>query len=319
MPLRSLCCCRADEAVVARKAPPTTSQNHDDAAGPPGLIALSDVSSLAYMDAVADEKDWIDLTPTPSTLQRMGSTGDIFYDAASASSGASGQVERGGRGRIRNNVIVTTTQQEQPVHDDDDDEHLLAPEFRSDASASTKSSRHHHRAAARKNLLSGFPGQLTPAQLKAYQEFRTKLREGGADTAVYRDMVDNYRAVEPESYALCRYLRLHKFNVKKTFVFMHEHKHKWNEAAANDFYPNIEKAVGAPLSVLLTQFPSLYYGNSKEGYPVCYFNAGGLCAEGMECVTKPENLANVIWYNMMHDLKYNLFPAAKKRHPDFVR
>ena len=73
------------------------------------------------------------------------------------------------------------------------------------------------------------------------------------------------------------------------------------------------------MSVLLAQFPSLYYGLSKQGYPVCYFNAGRISVEGVECVTDPELLGNVIWHYMMHDLKYRKFPEAKKRRPGFKR
>lgn len=167
--------------------------------------------------------------------------------------------------------------------------------------------------------MAGFPGHLTPAQLKAYQQFRAELKERRASTSVYQEMVENYSALEPESYELCRYLRSQNFNVKKVFAYMDHHAPRWKEAATQDFYPNVEDAVGAPLSVLLTQFPSLYYGFSKQGYPCCYFNAGGLSVEGIECITDCDRLANLIWYNMMHDLKYNKFPEAKQRHPDFVR
>ena len=100
---------------------------------------------------------------------------------------------------------------------------------------------------------------------------------------------------------------------------MDKYAESWQEAAVDDFYPDVSQAVGAPLSVLLTQFPSLYYGLSRGGYPCCYFNAGKLSVEGIECFTDCDKLPRVIWYTMMHDLKYQKFPAAQRRNPQFQR
>jgi hypothetical protein len=161
----------------------------------------------------------------------------------------------------------------------------------------------------------GFPGSLTPSQLKAYQQFRSELEERGG---IYKEMVYNYSDLEPEPYALCRYLRFCNFNVGKCFAYMDKHVERWNEAKKHDFYPDVSAAVGAPLSVLLTQFPSLYLGFAREGYPCCYFNSGTLSVEGMECVTDLDLVPNFIWYTMMHDMKRK-FREVQEKDPSFVR
>lgn len=188
------------------------------------------------------------------------------------------------------------------------EELLLAPAYRS-------TTRKHHQWVSHKSKEWGFPGNLTRHQLKAYLEFKTLLHQRGG---VYKEMVYCYRDIEQEPYALCRYLRFCNFNVPRVFKYMDEHVEKWEIAKANDFYPTIWEAVGAPVNVLLTQFPSVYSGYSRDGYPVCYFNSGSVNVEGIECICDTATLPNFIWYTMMHDVK-DIFAKVQAIHPEFNR
>ena len=315
MPPRLCCCCAADTAIITdtRKAAQRRLSN------------ASSIQSLAYMDAVQDVKEFEEEDRKIAMLTRQGSSNtDRFFDAIEEDAGSDPGTSHEPR-KASNPTATTATSsttalpssrlQDAIVEDDDfsNDEALLAPEYRTDGSTSTNRRRKRHTPDEK-----GFPGFLTPTQLKAYRQLRDELRQQSSDS-IYHQMVYNYSELEPESYALCRYLRMYNFHVKRVWHHMDHHADRWKQAATHDFYPTVFDAVGAPLSVLLTQFPSLYYGLSKKGYPCCYFSAGPLSVEGIECVTEPDNLANFIWHNMMHDLKYNKFPQAKKRHPDLKR
>lgn len=305
MPPRFCCCCAADAAVIADTGKEARRLSQ----------ASSVQESLAYMDAVQDFKD----LEEPVALSRQGSGNERFFDAIQVVGSDQGSVvmnesSRKVSNRTETTTVSSTADLETPEDENnDDDEALLAPEYRTDGSMSTHRRRRRHSPEER-----GFPGFLTKDQLKAYRQLRDELRRHPSDS-IYHQMAYNYIDLEPESYALCRYLRLYNFNVKKVLHHMDSHAAKWKQAATHDFYPDVFDAVGAPLSVLLTQFPFLYYGLSKKGFPCCYFNAEALSVEGVECVTDCDHLANVIWHNMMYDLKYNKFPEAKKRHPDFNR
>jgi hypothetical protein len=252
----------------------------------------------------------------------MSSADEVFYDADQAPFQEEEEERTGKKSSLRTPRFVAfeeekkTAEEEEwddKVFQDYEDKDLLAPEYR-DGSVST-SGRHRRRMDPSEM---GFPGFLKPDQLKALQELREAIKKKGKHS-IYHEMVYAYIDLEPEPYALSRYLRLYHFNVKKVFQHMDKSADLWTEARKHNFYPTISDAVHAPASVLLTQFPSLYYGLSKKGFPCCYFNAGALSAEGIECVTDPANLANFIWHTMMHYMKKDKFPEAKKKHPEFMR
>jgi len=292
--------------------------------------------SLAYMDAVQDVKELEEGDRRIAVLTRQGSNNtnnDRFFDAKEEELGSDDELKSYEPPRKASNRTATTASSStvaspsSPNKNNDDvnhgnDEALLAPEYRTDESTTSTNKRHRKRHPGHHHHYTpdemGFPGFLRPDQLKSYQHLRDEIRQHPSNS-IYHEMMYNYTDLEPESYALCRYLRQYNFHVKKVFHHMDRHAEQWKRAKTNDFYPNMSDAVGAPLSVLLTQFPSIYYGLSKRGYPCCYFNAGAISVEGIECVTDTENLANVIWHNMMHDMKYNKFPEAQKRHPGFKR
>lgn len=312
MPLLCGCCGRRAEDAVVSRAIPTSSPIQPNNNPKQTIDAPSEVSSsLAYMDALTDEKDLKDINSNSENKQ------EVFFDAAAAavtSSESNNAEEMGPSSEREVSVEVIHPISSNSTDKNVSDEDLLAPQYRS----SQNSTRSSNSKEDRDPTMTGFPGHLTPKQLHVYQQFRDELL---TKSEIHQQMVYNYSSVhlEPESYALCRFLRERNFHLKDVWKHMDKHVAAWEAAAQHDFYPNVEAATGAPLSVLLTQFPSLYYGNSKEGYPCCYFSAGKLSPEGVECITDGDRLANTVWYNLMHDLKYSKFPEAKKRNPHFLR
>lgn len=240
-------------------------------------------SSLYYISAESEEED--------DELESVLEDGDdvFFFDAVDTSVAADNEVQILGKRR----------------HMTKEDESLLA-------SLSTSGKR--MRAVARSSEEWGFPGSLTHHQLACYQEFRSEVKRRGG---VYEEMVYCYKDIEPAPYALCRFLRWANFHVEKVFKYMDSHVKQWNEAKKHNFYPDAGIA-GAPLSVLLTQFPSVYTGFAKEGFPVCYFHSSNLSVEGIDCVTDVERLPNFIWYTMLHDIK-RIYVEAMTRQPTMKR
>mmetsp|Transcript_19979 Transcript_19979/g.29446 ORF Transcript_19979/g.29446 Transcript_19979/m.29446 type:complete len:622 (+) Transcript_19979:190-2055(+) len=169
----------------------------------------------------------------------------------------------------------------------------------------------------------GFPGNLTQKQLDACMEFRSELHKRSTSSAykdghLYPEMVGTFRDVEEEPYALCRFLRARDFNVEQVFDMMNEHLEIWKHAKESDYYPDIDAAMGCPLSIVLTQYPVLYSGNAKEGYPVCYFHAGRLTVQGIECITTLDSIPKMMWNTMVYQVA-GIFRDAAELNPDFVR
>lgn len=165
----------------------------------------------------------------------------------------------------------------------------------------------------------GYPGELTKEELSACLRFRSELNQRKTDgESRYREIVDAFHGIEEEPYALCRFLRARKFNVQAVFEMMGESLDVWREASSFDFYPDPDEAIGAPISVLLTQYPFLYSGVAKNGSGVSYFRAGKLKVEGIDCVTDFENLSNLIWHNAMHGFPREI-AKVRARDPDGAR
>lgn len=156
----------------------------------------------------------------------------------------------------------------------------------------------------------GYPGELTEEELSDCLRFRSELNRRKTDgESRYRQMVDAFHGVEEEAYALCRFLRARKFDVEAVFEMMEEGLDVWKEASEHNFFPDPDVAVGAPVSVLLTQYPMVYSGISKNGSAISYFQAGQLKVEGIDCVTDLENLTNMLWHNAMHRLPQEIEKA----------
>lgn len=170
------------------------------------------------------------------------------------------------------------------------DETLLAPVYRAASQ---------HRKKMKPNRSDedwGFPGALDIDQLAKYRELRSQLQRRGG---VYLEMAYAYEEFEGHEDALCRYLRYCNFNVPNVFKFMDTRMEIWEIAKKNDFYP--DAGFRAPLSVFLSQFPSVYKGFAKDGYPVCYLENGKISVEGVSCITDLDKVPNFIWYTLMHE------------------
>jgi hypothetical protein len=103
----------------------------------------------------------------------------------------------------------------------------------------------------------GFPGELTDAELRAVKLLQSELRDRDP---IYNEIVRALSSVEKEAYALCRFLRARKFDVEKVFALLDEAKEYYARARDNDFYPDLEEALGVPRSVFLSQYPAVFYG-----------------------------------------------------------
>lgn len=158
----------------------------------------------------------------------------------------------------------------------------------------------------------GYPGHLTEKEFDACVKFRKQLRER---ESVYRDMVDAFSPVEDEAFAVCRFMRSRNFNLEEVFRMMDGYLDLWKEGKENNFFPDAEEAVGAPESVLLTQFPLLISGRAKNACPIAYFDASNIHLEGIECVTALERIPNYVWHVVMHKLKDCLEAEQKLNAP----
>ena len=83
-------------------------------------------------------------------------------------------------------------------------------------------------------------------------------------------------------------------------------------------YLDVSQAIGAPISLVRTQYPFLYHGLARNGCPVSYFKAGQVSVEGLECLIELDDILYTAWNSMMH-----IFPAqlakAQAIDPDVVR
>lgn len=79
-----------------------------------------------------------------------------------------------------------------------------------------------------------------------------------------------------------------------------------------------DKAVSAPVAVLLSQYPFLYVGSAKNGCPVGYFRAGETSVEGIECVTELDNLTSLLWHITMFQFPGQV-ARAQEINPNVVR
>lgn len=103
----------------------------------------------------------------------------------------------------------------------------------------------------------GFPGELTDAELEAVKLLQCELMKRDP---IYNEIVRALSTVEKEAYALCRFLRARKFDVEKVFALLDEAKDHYKKARDNDFYPDLEQALGVSRSVFLSQYPAVFYG-----------------------------------------------------------
>jgi hypothetical protein len=157
----------------------------------------------------------------------------------------------------------------------------------------------------------GFPGELTEVELEAVKLFKQEL---AARDPIYYDIVRCFSSVEKEAYALCRFLRARKFDVEKVFELLNEAKDAFDLAKKNDFYPDLEKALGFPRSVFLSQYPAVFSGIARNGCPVMYLRAGEIQPEGVKVNTELQFFV----LNCVFELSFANITSMKK-HVFFAR
>jgi len=146
----------------------------------------------------------------------------------------------------------------------------------------------------------GFPGHLNKSELNVFNKFRNEVhRRGGS----FCDTVLCFGDAEDESYALCRWLRARKFNFQNVIKMVEEATTLRAKASLHNFYPNPSDGLGNKVekSIYLAQYPQIYTGYSKDGYPVLFSKPGVLNINGLESITNLDGIFNFHWYSMIHD------------------
>jgi len=90
------------------------------------------------------------------------------------------------------------------------------------------------------------------------------------------------------------------------------------DAREKKFYPNPDDALGCDSHLYLAQYPQLYTGASKNGFPIFISKPGALQVDGIECLTTIDGILKYHWHVMMHDYSTRLL-NYKKANPDFKR
>lgn len=132
------------------------------------------------------------------------------------------------------------------------------------------------------------------------------------------EQVYSFRDVEEEPYTICRWLRATKFDATAILKRLEENQAQFAKAQAHDFYPDVSKAIGAPFSVFLSQFPFLPIGRAKNGCPVNYFLAGKIHPEGILACTTTERLEGYFWWSFMYKFKGEM-RKSRVQDENFVR
>jgi hypothetical protein len=164
--------------------------------------------------------------------------------------------------------------------------------------------------------LRGYPGDLTQQEMETCLAFRQALKD--QEDPTYKEMTEEFKDVEEEPYALCRFLRGRDFDMDASLEMMGESIPTWKEGKPHDFYPTIEGAVGCPAPVFLSLFPYFYSGVGKNGCPVAYLKAGALSVEGIECVTDLDKIQCYMWNAFKYQFQ-NEVARAQANDPTAVR
>mmetsp|Transcript_32706 Transcript_32706/g.68793 ORF Transcript_32706/g.68793 Transcript_32706/m.68793 type:complete len:469 (-) Transcript_32706:1998-3404(-) len=161
----------------------------------------------------------------------------------------------------------------------------------------------------------GFPGELTETELEAVKLFQSELK---SRDPIYNQIVSALSAAEKEAYALCRFLRARKFDVAKVFELLDEAKEHYAVARENDFYPDLEKALGFSRPIFLSQYPAVFSGSAKNGCPVMYLKIGEIQPEGIKCIISLDKVDRFFW----NDITYafiGILKEGRRLNPQFVR
>lgn len=156
-------------------------------------------------------------------------------------------------------------------------------------------------------------------ELNVYNKFHKEVnRRGGS----FCDTVFSFGDAEDESYALwCRWLRARKFHYSNVIKMVEEATECRSNASKYIFFPNPSDGLGNNVqkSIFLAQYPQLYTGYSKEGYPVLFSKPGILNINGLESITNLDGLFNFHLnkdISMIHDFGDRLRYQASN-NPNF--
>jgi len=143
----------------------------------------------------------------------------------------------------------------------------------------------------------GYPGHLTPNEYEVYVQFHNEvLRRNSA----FQQTVCSFGTEEPEEYALCRWLRARKFDLKRVTQMVEEATKCRHEAAKQQFFPDGSKALGVEQSVFYALYPELFIGHTKQGLPFYITKAGEADLQKISCITTIKGLINFHWHCMVH-------------------
>eukprot|EP00591_Stephanopyxis_turris_P003249 CAMPEP_0195512554 /NCGR_PEP_ID=MMETSP0794_2-20130614/4469_1 /TAXON_ID=515487 /ORGANISM="Stephanopyxis turris, Strain CCMP 815" /LENGTH=588 /DNA_ID=CAMNT_0040640361 /DNA_START=173 /DNA_END=1939 /DNA_ORIENTATION=- len=164
----------------------------------------------------------------------------------------------------------------------------------------------------------GFPGYLTTSEYNVFTEFRTQIRLRPEE---FRSTIYSFGGVESgeeEHYALCRWLRARKYDIKNALQMVEEAKVRHETACQNRFYPDPKKALGVETSVFYSIFPELFIGYTKQNIPFYITKAGRTDLKHVSCVTTIPKMVNFHWHCMVHALGGRL-REKKAKDPSFQR
>lgn len=158
-------------------------------------------------------------------------------------------------------------------------------------------------------------GHLTEAEYQIYLQFKEWIFAQPRDVV---STVFHYGADEPMEYGLCRWLRARKFKMDDLKIMIKDATEISAEARKEGFYPDAEAALGAPVSVFLSQYPQLYCGHTNNGCPVFISKPGALNVQGIECLTTIPGIIRYHWYAQMHDFNNRLW-ERRRANKEFNR
>lgn len=161
----------------------------------------------------------------------------------------------------------------------------------------------------------GFPGHLSAQEYAIFKRFQQEISRRDDE---FRRAIYCFGSEEEESFALCRWLRARKYDLAAVIKMVESAVQMRRAHSKHDFYPDAKKALGVEPSVYISQYPQLYCGHCKGGYPLFISKPGVLNVSGLECITTMEGVLRYHWHAMIHQFGENL-RARKMSDPNFNR
>lgn len=163
----------------------------------------------------------------------------------------------------------------------------------------------------------GYPGFLTD---KEYEIFHKLLDEVYKRDQDFRDTTFAFKdADEDEEYALCRWLRARKYDLSATIRMIEEATECRAEVKKHNFYPSLDVALGVESSLYKKEYPQLYYGSTRDGYPLFISQPGRMNIDAIELLTSKSGLINYHWHDMIHQFGKKLKASKELSNGKFLR